>query len=149
MMLYGTTFRIGAGAMAGCGLALSFVGLLVPIIILVPVGGVLLAAGAIGFRTVSYRDSRRPEAAHPAGEYFRRSLSFSDGNPVARFMHRRPGLQIAWFLFVAVAAVTVGVVAEMNRRENPRNTVGGIIFMLFGILAIVLAVLAYTKGRHP
>ena len=43
-----------------------------------------------GFQSANDRTFRRT-AADPARRYFRRSLSLSDGNPVARFMYRQPG----------------------------------------------------------
>lgn len=60
-------------------------------------------------------------------------------------MTNHPGRQLVWFLFAGAVATTVGVVAEVNAGANDRNLIGGIFFLLFAMLALVLAAYAYIN----
>ncbi len=140
-------------SLAVTGLALALIGVGRPIAQFRFVGGALLAAGGFLIWLPRIRrhamdadadaDAQPPD--RPVGRF---TFSVFD-NPVSRAMNGHPGRQMAWFLFFAAVAITVGIVAEINYQQNDSNLVGGIVFILFGVGGLLLAYRAYLYWRYP
>ena len=113
------------------------------------VGVALCAVGSIGFQAFKSRRVRSLGAERVIPRATRQPATSTAYNPVERLMADHPGRQLIWFLFVAAVATTFGVVAEVNARGNDRNVVGGIAFILFGLVALALAAYAYINWRYP
>ncbi len=62
------------------------------------------------------------------------------------FMKRRPVLQVVWFAFVGVVALTAGVVGGFHPGERG-YVVGGIVAILIGVGSLMAAYYCYLRWR--
>lgn len=144
--------KIATGITVGVfavGVLVVMLGLAEPARPVLFVGVGLCAVGSIGFQVFRSRRGRSLGAGRVTIRATRQSATSTAYNPVERLMADHPGRQLIWFLFVAAVATTVGVVAEVNARGNDRNVVGGIVFILFALVAMALAAYAYINWPYP
>jgi len=109
------------------------------------------AVGLYGSRWLSTKTQSHASGNSTQTAASPKSLHHNDSPPVTNnrvgaYMSARPLLQIIWFSFVGIIAITVGVISMANRSE-PQNLVGGVIAILFGLGSLMAAYYVYLKRR--
>lgn len=151
-----TNIRIVAAVIFAAGLVIYLIAILTPNASLYPIGAIIGGVGVVGLygsRWLSTRTQARvvggdaTETAASRKSVDRNGSPFTMNNQFGSYMSARPLLQIAWFSFVGIVAITIGVISTVNRSEKPQNLVGGVIALLFGLGSLMTAYYVYLKRR--